>query len=63
MNVADMPTDWWAWNGDILEPLGICEDFDQACERADKLPYPVHWVFSRESLSEFVKDAQQELQL
>lgn len=60
-NVSSMPTDWLAWSGDIPEPLGICEDFDEACEKADKLPYPVHWVFSRESLVAFVEDAQKEL--
>lgn len=29
LNVSSMPTDWWAWTGDALTHLGICEDFDE----------------------------------
>jgi hypothetical protein len=49
--MSDMPTDWWAWDGDSLCPLGVCEDFDEASDKADALHTPVHWIFSRESLT------------
>lgn len=61
INVSSMPTDWWAWNGELLEPLGICEDFDDADEEAGKLPYPVNWIFSREALQELRDQIDEEL--
>ena len=61
LTVSSMPTDWWAWTGDQLIPLGICEDFDEADERASKIGTLAHWIFSRESLDAFVKQAEREL--
>jgi hypothetical protein len=61
MNISSMPTDWWAWDGDILTPLGICEDFGEAAVKADATGSAQVWIFSRESLSEFVSVAQEEL--
>lgn len=61
LNVPSMPTDWWAWTGDALIPLGVCEDFDGADERAGKIATLAHWIFSRESLAEFVEQARKEL--
>ena len=61
-NVSDMPTDWWAWTGDELIPLGICEDFDGADERASKIGKLAHWIFSRVSLTTFVEQARKELE-
>ena len=60
-NISDMPTDWWAWTGDELIPLGICDDFDEADERALKKGRPTTWIFSRESLNTFVEQARKEL--
>jgi hypothetical protein len=59
-NVAEMPTDYWGWTGDSLVPLGICEDFHEACEKAETKPNFV-WIFSREWLAEFVREAREEL--
>lgn len=52
-NVADMPQDYWMWHesGKLL-PLGTCEDFGEACERADKHGQAV-WIFSHQGLEEF----------
>ena len=61
VNVSRIPTDWWAWTGDALIPLGICEDFDEADDRAGRIGTLAHWIFSRESLTEFVEQAQEEL--
>ena len=61
LNVSDMPTDRWAWTGDALIPLGVCEDFDDADERASKIGTLAHWIFSREALTEFVEQVQKEL--
>ena len=61
-NISDMPTDWWAWTGYELIPLGICEDFDEADERASKTGKSAHWIFSRVSLTTFVEQARKELE-
>ena len=60
-NVSGMPTDWWAWTGDALIPLGVCEDFDEADERAGEIGTLANWIFSREALMGFVEQAQEEL--
>lgn len=63
INAADMPQDYWAWTGDTLIPLGVCEDFDEAVERAQaeapmqQLP----GLFSRAGLADFVTQATSEL--
>ncbi len=62
LNVSSMPTDWWAWDGDNLYPLGICEDIEEAYERDDKRDGPSsNWVFSRESLTDFRDKINKEL--
>ena len=41
-------TAYWAWvDGQTLVPLGGCESFDQADERA---PAATTWIFDRDSL-------------
>ena len=58
---GEEPEDYWAWTGDTLIPLGICEDFDEADDRAGRIGTLAHWIFSRESLTEFVEQAQEKL--
>ena len=49
-NVASMPEDWWMWTGDGLVPLGICEDFNEAADKAEQKPRNHVWIFSRGGL-------------
>lgn len=60
-NVSSMPTDWWAWDGDKLLPLGICDDIDEADEKCSSKHFLAHWLFSRESLIEFRANIDKEL--
>lgn len=57
-NVSGMPQDWFAFADDKVVPLGICEDFDDADSKA---PGQTHWLFSRDTLLEFVQQAQEAL--
>lgn len=43
LNIPDLPQDFWAWtdSGELI-PLGVCEDFDEAFERADRKSPAVH---------------------
>ena len=61
LNISGMPTDWWAWTGDALIPLGVCEDFDEADERAGEIGTLANWIFSREALMELARQTQEEL--
>ena len=59
---ADVPQDYWAWGDDgTLVPLGICDDFDEAFERAETKCPCSHWVFSRQGLEEFKVEILREL--
>jgi hypothetical protein len=58
LNVSDMPQDWYAFCDDRIVPLGICEDFDEADSKA---PGQTHWLFSRDSLKDFISQAQEQL--
>ena len=62
LNIPDLPQDFWAWadSGELI-PLGVCEDFDEAFERADRKSPAVHWVFSRHELEEFKAEILREL--
>ncbi len=63
LNIADMPTDWWAWDGENFYPLGICEDFDEADERDRKrCGLPGNWLFSREALVDMKNKIEEELE-
>lgn len=58
-NVSDMPADYWAWTDEgKLIPLGICEGFDEADERA---PGNTHWIFTREMLQQFRAEIAREI--
>lgn len=62
INAGDMPQDYWAWTDEgKLIPLGICEDFDEASERADTKAPSNHWIFSRQGLEEFKAEILREL--
>lgn len=64
LNVADMPQDFWSWQDTgKLVPLGICDGYDVAFERADQLAGVgcSHWVFSRAGLEEFQQELHREL--
>ena len=54
VNTAEMPQDYWAWadSGELI-PLGVCDDFDEAFEKAETKCPNSHWVFSRCGLEEF----------
>jgi hypothetical protein len=54
MEVCDGGQEWFAFSDGHLEPLGVCLDFEQADQKA---PLTTHWLFSRESLQDFVKKA------
>jgi hypothetical protein len=55
-----MPQDWWSWTDTgVLVPLGICEDFNAADEKA---PGNSHWLFNRDTLTEFKQEIERELQ-
>jgi len=62
INASDMPQDYWAWTdtGKLI-PLGICEDFDEASERADAKAPSNHWIFNRQGLEEFKAEILREL--
>ncbi len=58
-NVSDMPQDFWAWLDTMeLKPLGICESYDEAFEKA---PGNTHWVFTRQGLQEMREHINKEL--
>ena len=61
-NVAEMPQDYWAWadSGGLI-PLGVCDDFDEAFEKAETKGPNSHWVFSRQGLEEFKSEVLREL--
>ena len=61
-NVADMPQDYWTWadSGELI-PLGICEDYAEAFERAEAKSPRSHWVFSRQGLEDFKAEILREL--
>lgn len=46
-----------------VRPLGECEDFEHASERADALdpPWGCHWVFSEERLRLFKQNIEEVL--
>lgn len=60
-NVADMPEDWWSWTGDELIPLGICEDFMEATDKADATGRNYVWLHSRNSLTILQEQINKEL--
>lgn len=53
INDGDMPTDFWAWmdNG-RLAPLGVCDNYTDAFDKAEDLPHNYSYVFSRQGLME-----------
>ena len=60
LNISDMPEDYWVWFftdfGEArLTPLGVCEDFDDAEEKATGKFNPNHfsYIFSRQAMEEF----------
>ena len=61
-NIAEMPQDFWAWedSGELV-PLGVCEDFDEAFERAEVKCPTSYWVFSRTGLEVFKAEILREL--
>ena len=62
INIAEMPQDFWAWGDDgALVPLGVCDDFDEAFERAEVKCPASHWVFSRTGLEVFKAEILREL--
>ena len=62
INIAEMPQDFWAWGDDgSLVPLGVCDDFDEAFERAEVKCPASHWVFSRTGLEVFKAEILREL--
>lgn len=62
LNVADMPQDFWAWaDTGTLVPLGVCDDHNEAFERAETKCPNSHWVFSREGLREFIAELRREV--
>ncbi len=46
-----------------VRPLGECEDFEHASERADALdpPWGCHWIFSEERLRLFKQNIEEVL--
>ena len=59
---SDMPQDYWAWVDDgTLVPLGICENYIEAFERAEVKCPCSHWVFSRQGLEDFKAEILREL--
>ena len=44
-----------------LVPLGVCDDFDEAFEKAETKCPNSHWVFSRYGLEEFKSEILREL--
>lgn len=59
-NVGSMPQDYWSWlDDDTLKPLGICEGYAEAC---DKAPGNSHWILSRDSLTALRDAATKELE-
>ena len=60
--IPDMPQDYWAWadSGELI-PLGVCEDYDEAFERAETKCPTSHWVFSRTGLEDFKAEILREL--
>lgn len=61
-NIAEMPQDYWAWDDSgSLIPLGVCEGYDEAFERADVKCPTSHWVFSRQGLEDFKAEILREL--
>ncbi len=62
INIAEMPQDYWAWadSGELI-PLGACEGYDEAFERAESRCPATHWVFSRQGLEDFKAEILREL--
>ena len=62
INTAEVPQDYWAWadSGELI-PLGVCEDYDEAFERAEVRRPTSHWVFSRQGLEDFKAEILREL--
>jgi hypothetical protein len=50
--------EWWAFCGGHLEHIGACLDFEEADQKS---PPGTHWLFSRESLEDFVNKAEKQL--
>ena len=62
INTAEAPQDYWAWaDSGKLIPLGVCEDYDEAFERAETKCSILHWVFSRQGLEKFKAEIMREL--
>lgn len=59
-NVGDMPQDWWAFTGEGVVPLGVCDGFDEADERAMTVPGSI-WLYSRDSLAILAQKINDEL--
>ena len=60
-NVSSMPTDWWTLHQYAFVPLGICDDFDDADEKA-AVKYPGNsWIVDRAELGDMRKEIQGEL--
>lgn len=62
-NVASMPEDWWMWTGDDLVPLGICEDFNEAADKAEQKPRNHVWIFRRDDLEMLRDQINEELEV
>ena len=60
--LTDMPQDYCAWadSGELI-PLGVCEDYAEAFERAEAKCPALHWVFSRQGLEDFKAEILREL--
>jgi hypothetical protein len=52
--------EWWAFADDRLVALGYCKDFHEASEKA---PGQAHWLFDKEMLKAFSKQALAELKI
>lgn len=61
MNVSSMPFDWWGWTGDELIPLGICEDYYEALDKAESKPRNFVWIFNRDELEVLRDNINEEL--
>ena len=59
---GEEPEDYWVWTGDTLIPLGVCDDFNEACEKDEASnPRNTVWIFSRTCLEELKRQISEEL--
>lgn len=51
------------WTGDDLVPLGICEDFNEAADKAEQKPRNHVWIFRRDDLEMLRDQINEELEV